>query len=112
MSDVKDVKSSSSATNENTHALPWVEKHRPKVLKDVVGHEETLKRLRLIAKQGNFFFRVFVKLKPRFCFIKQQQATYPICYCRVRRAPERRPPFYVWHTNYSVTIFTKTPSWN
>ncbi len=34
-------------------SLPWVEKHRPQVLNDVVGNEETVKRLRVIAKQGN-----------------------------------------------------------
>ena len=33
--------------------LPWVEKYRPALLKDMVGHEETLSRLQVIAKQGN-----------------------------------------------------------
>lgn len=30
-----------------------MEKYRPKVLSDVVGNEETIARLRIIAKQGN-----------------------------------------------------------
>ncbi|ODQ82703.1 hypothetical protein BABINDRAFT_159228 [Babjeviella inositovora NRRL Y-12698] len=33
--------------------LPWVEKYRPKVLKDVVGNAETVERLQLIAQDGN-----------------------------------------------------------
>lgn len=33
--------------------LPWVEKYRPKVLKDVVGNTETIERLKVIAEDGN-----------------------------------------------------------
>lgn len=33
--------------------LPWVEKYRPKVLKDIVGNEETIERLKQIALDGN-----------------------------------------------------------
>ncbi|SCU81549.1 LAMI_0B06744g1_1 [Lachancea mirantina] len=33
--------------------LPWVEKYRPRVLKDVVGNEETIERLQQIALDGN-----------------------------------------------------------
>ncbi|GMM36764.1 replication factor C subunit 4 [Saccharomycopsis crataegensis] len=33
--------------------LPWVEKYRPKVLKDVVGNPDTISRLKVIAKDGN-----------------------------------------------------------
>ena len=33
--------------------MPWVEKYRPKVLRDIEGNQETVKRLEVIAKQGN-----------------------------------------------------------
>jgi replication factor C subunit 2/4 len=33
--------------------LPWIEKYRPRVLDDVVGNQETIERLKSIAKHGN-----------------------------------------------------------
>jgi len=33
--------------------VPWIEKYRPRVLQDVVGNVETVKRLAVIAKEGN-----------------------------------------------------------
>lgn len=33
--------------------LPWLEKYRPKLLKDIVGNEETVQRLQIIAREGN-----------------------------------------------------------
>lgn len=33
--------------------IPWLEKYRPRILDDVVGNEETISRLRVIAKHGN-----------------------------------------------------------
>jgi hypothetical protein len=32
---------------------PWIEKYRPKDLSDVVGNEEAIGRLRVIASEGN-----------------------------------------------------------
>ncbi|KAI9363951.1 replication factor C subunit 4 [Zopfochytrium polystomum] len=33
--------------------MPWVEKYRPLLLKEIVGNEETVSRLQVIAKDGN-----------------------------------------------------------
>jgi replication factor C subunit 2/4 len=33
--------------------IPWVEKHRPKTLDDVVGNEEAVQRLRALSETGN-----------------------------------------------------------
>lgn len=33
--------------------LPWIEKYRPRVLKDIVGNAETVERLKVIATEGN-----------------------------------------------------------
>lgn len=33
--------------------LPWVEKYRPHLLEDIVGNEETVDRLKVIARDGN-----------------------------------------------------------
>jgi len=39
--------------NEGIMELPWIEKYRPIYLKDIVGNEETLSRLKVIAQEGN-----------------------------------------------------------
>lgn len=33
--------------------MPWVEKHRPKVMQDIVGNSEAVGRLQVIARDGN-----------------------------------------------------------
>lgn len=33
--------------------LPWIEKYRPLLLKDIVGNEDTVQRLQIIARDGN-----------------------------------------------------------
>jgi len=33
--------------------MPWLEKYRPRILKDVVGNEDTVARLQVIAQNGN-----------------------------------------------------------
>lgn len=44
---------SGSKGNSNTYELPWVEKYRPNTLDEVVGNEEVIDRLRVVAKNGN-----------------------------------------------------------
>eukprot|EP00729_Bicosta_minor_P012429 gene12429-9035_t len=41
------------ATSSSKPELPWVEKYRPLYLKDTVGNEETISRLKVIAEEGN-----------------------------------------------------------
>lgn len=36
-----------------SYKIPWVEKYRPRMLDDVLGNEDTIIRLRAIAKDGN-----------------------------------------------------------
>jgi hypothetical protein len=33
--------------------MPWVEKYRPDVIENIVGNEETVSRLQVIAEEGN-----------------------------------------------------------
>jgi len=44
---------SSSSATLNSQELPWVEKHRPILIKDITGNEETVSRLQVIAQDGN-----------------------------------------------------------
>ncbi|KND01773.1 replication factor C subunit 2 [Spizellomyces punctatus DAOM BR117] len=39
--------------NADDYELPWVEKYRPVLLKDIVGNEETVSRLQVIGQEGN-----------------------------------------------------------
>jgi hypothetical protein len=42
-----------NATSGGGYRSPWVELYRPRTLSDVLGNEETILRLRAIAKDGN-----------------------------------------------------------
>eukprot|EP00123_Amoebidium_parasiticum_P014126 comp22345_c2_seq1/m.33251 comp22345_c2_seq1/g.33251 ORF comp22345_c2_seq1/g.33251 comp22345_c2_seq1/m.33251 type:complete len:358 (-) comp22345_c2_seq1:232-1305(-) len=56
-SDVPQKKAAETATQlkgtEDNYQLPWVEKYRPILLSDIVGNQETIGRLEVIAKHGN-----------------------------------------------------------
>ena len=38
---------------EEEEAVPWVEKYRPRLLSDVLGSDDALKRLTVLAAEGN-----------------------------------------------------------
>ncbi|KAG9045830.1 replication factor C subunit 4 [Tulasnella sp. UAMH 9824] len=42
-----------ATSTADAYELPWVEKYRPKVLDDIVGNQDTIERLKVIAKEGN-----------------------------------------------------------
>ncbi len=46
-------KSNPESGSSSSLELPWVEKYRPSELKDIVGNEETVQRLQIIAEEGN-----------------------------------------------------------
>ncbi|KAK2079400.1 Subunit of heteropentameric Replication factor C (RF-C) [Prototheca wickerhamii] len=41
------------ATSSSSFELPWVEKYRPSIVKDIVGNTEAVSRLQIIAEEGN-----------------------------------------------------------
>eukprot|EP00741_Cyanophora_paradoxa_P015976 tig00000042_g15422.t1 len=45
--------SSKGASADGGFELPWLEKYRPQVVDDIVGNEEAVARLRVIASEGN-----------------------------------------------------------
>ena len=44
---------SSASTETTSFEQPWLEKYRPEHVKDIVGNEETVGRLEVLAQQGN-----------------------------------------------------------
>ena len=50
MTDISNDKENKSSGG---YQVPWVEKYRPRTLKDVVGNSDTVQRLAAIAKDGN-----------------------------------------------------------
>ena len=44
---------SAASTEATSFEQPWLEKYRPEHVKDIVGNEETVGRLEVLAQQGN-----------------------------------------------------------
>ena len=42
-----------ASSSKPPHLLPWVEKYRPLLIKDIVGNVEAVSRLQIIAEEGN-----------------------------------------------------------
>ncbi|OWA50285.1 Replication factor C subunit 2 [Hypsibius exemplaris] len=45
--------SSAAAASNLASRVPWVEKYRPRLMKDIVGNEDTVSRLTIFSKMGN-----------------------------------------------------------
>lgn len=45
--------SSSSTSSGGGYEIPWVEKYRPSKVVDIVGNEDAVSRLQVIARDGN-----------------------------------------------------------
>ena len=50
---IPSVTSSSKSGSASSTTMPWVEKHRPRELKDIVGNEDTIEMLQHFALKGN-----------------------------------------------------------
>ena len=53
METVKVVPPQQQQPTKNNLSVPWVEKHRPRELKDIVGNEDTIEMLQHFALKGN-----------------------------------------------------------
>lgn len=45
--------SSSTSSGGGGYEIPWVEKYRPSKVMDIVGNEDAVSRLQVIARDGN-----------------------------------------------------------
>ncbi len=56
-------------TDEYKLELPWVEKYRPVDMKDIVGNEEAVSRLKVIAFDGNMP-NLILSVRLQYCINK------------------------------------------
>ena len=95
--------------------LPWVEKYRPTKVSEIVGNEETVKRLKVIASDGNLpniIISVRVQLacfmlevwksssaSSRFAFVLQRHFTHLLAsLCLLHMACEYVMSWFVTHS--------------
>lgn len=75
--------------------LPWVEKFRPSEVKDIVGNEDTVSRLRIIAEEGNMPNVIISVKNSSFCVYPLMQLL-----CRDHLVLEKLPVFFVLHVPF------------
>lgn len=68
------LQSSKSPNNSSLSVdLPWVEKYRPQKIKDIVGNEEAIARLQIIADEGNVPNLIISVSHPLYIFFYKKE---------------------------------------
>jgi hypothetical protein len=87
-----------------TYKIPWVEKYRPRILDDVLGNDETIVRLRAIAKDGNMPNLILcgppgtVRSEIKIFRNTQSSLLLKNSYSVIIRV--KQPVFTLWHMNF------------
>ena len=105
----------SVGTGHHTHTpmatteLPWVEKYRPRVLADIVGNEEIVGRLQVIARTGNMP-NLLLSVLPEAP--KTSPHSPPPPPFRAHREWERPRAFCAWHRSCWGPSCCETRCWS